>query len=98
MKIKHDGEYFENMIQSLKEVHEDIEDLDFKISDMVQRISEIEVLGASEVFVNAIEDLEDKLLGNFKEDLEDFIQNIVEGNTEMFEIEDAIKSKMDGEK
>lgn len=95
MKIKHDKEYYSEMIAKLKQVHENIDDFTFRIEDISDRLYKMNT-PVSRVLEDAIDDLEQKLIYDFKDNFEDFIDTIKEGSELLVDTDEDIKTIVSG--
>ncbi|MFV0499080.1 MAG: hypothetical protein ACK5NF_03500 [Bacilli bacterium] len=66
MKIVHDQEHYEDIVSKLKNVHENISELNGTMSEISERLYSFNLEGASSIIEDAIDELEDKLGGIFE--------------------------------
>ncbi len=96
MEIHHDKEYFEDMISELKDKKDNIDNIENKIDYINDILIKMDMPGASSILENAVDNLEQRIVWEYKEKLEDFIEVIKKGNEEMINTDDDIRNKIKG--
>lgn len=96
MKINHDEEYFKDLVDELKDKVDNIDNIKGKIDRVYDLLSNQNILGANKIIENGIENLEDGLVHNFKDNLEEFIKVIASGSNNMVETDEEINKQLRG--
>lgn len=96
MKIVHDQEHYEDIVRKLKNVHENISELNGTMSEISERLYSFNLEGASSIVEDAIDELEDKLGSTFLDHLQELITGMENANESMLELDSNMKEELGG--
>lgn len=94
MKIKHDFEYYQNMINDIKTISEGIENLNQNIDEISEMVKKFDLNGAEAVLRNAIFELDEKLIYTIHPTIEGFVETLEESSNLFEEGDNSIAKKL----
>lgn len=96
MKIVHDKDHYEDIVNKLKNVHGSISELSGIMGEISETLYSFNLEGASSIVEDAIDELEDKLGSTFLDHLEELINGMENANESMLELDSNMKEELGG--
>lgn len=96
MEIIHNQDTYEELTIKLKNLYDNIENLENRVSGISDLVYSMKLQSTSKIIEDAIDDIENELFAEYLSELEDFINLITSNNYEMINLDHKMRNSVNG--